>query len=343
MKHREVTDLKIGVLGAGTWGTAISILLSHNGHEVTLWSKLQRELDALAEDRNNIPNLPGAVLPENVVLESCDEKAVKDKDVLVFATASPYIRQTANTFSKYIKEGQVIVNLAKGIEDDTLITLSTVIEQEIPQADVAVLSGPSHAEEVSRGIPTTVVVGAKTEETACLLQDIFMNGFFRVYTSPDITGIELGASLKNVIALAAGMADGLGFGDNTKAALMTRGIAEISRLGEKMGGEPETFSGLSGIGDLFVTCMSRHSRNRNAGFLIGQGKTPQEAMDEVKQVVEGVNSAKAALKLARKYNVTMPIVEQVNQILFENKPVKEAVSDLFLRDKTIEHKSLIWR
>lgn len=335
--------MKIAVLGAGTWGTAISILLSNNGHEVTLWSKISAELEALAKDRKNVPNLPGAVLPDNVILEADNEKTVEGKDVIVFATASPYIRKTAHTFSPLIKEGQKIVNLAKGIEEETLLTLSQVIEEEIPQADVAVLSGPSHAEEVSRQIPTTIVVGARSEETACFLQDIFMSQMFRVYTSPDVIGIEIGASLKNVIALAAGMGDGLGYGDNTKAALMTRGIAEISRLGIKMGGQLETFAGLSGVGDLFVTCMSRHSRNKRAGELIGQGKTPAEALEAVNQVVEGVNSAKAAYALAQKYNVSMPIVEQVNKILFENKPVKEAVADLFLRDKTIENKSLNWR
>lgn len=335
--------MKIAVLGAGTWGTAISILLSNNGHEVTLWSKLSKELEALGADRKLIPNLPGAVLPDNVILEADNAKAVADKDVIVFATASPYIRKTANTFSPLIKEGQIIVNLAKGIEEETLLTLSQVIEEEIPQADVAVLSGPSHAEEVSRQIPTTIVVGAKSESTACFLQDIFMSPMFRVYTSPDVIGIEIGASLKNVIALAAGMGDGLGYGDNTKAALMTRGIAEISRLGMKMGGQLETFAGLSGVGDLFVTCMSRHSRNKRAGELIGEGKTPAEALEAVNQVVEGVNCAKAAYALAKKYDVSMPIVEQVNQILFENKPVKEAVADLFLRDKTIENKSLNWR
>ena len=242
----------------------------------------------------------------------------------------------------HLKDGQIIVNVAKGIEDVTYKTLSDIIEEEIPNAEVCVLSGPSHAEEVGRGIPTTVVVGAKNKETAEMLQDVFMNKVFRVYTSSDIVGIELGGALKNVIALAAGTVDGLGYGDNTKAALITRGIAEITRLGVKMGGKLESFTGLTGIGDLIVTCESKHSRNRKAGMLIGQGYTMQQAMDEVKMVVEGVYSAKAAIALAKKYGVDMPIIEEVNKVLFEDKPAKEAVNDLMLRDKKMEHGNLGW-
>lgn len=223
------------------------------------------------------------------------------------------------------------------------MTLSQQIEEEIPQADVAVLSGPSHAEEVGRGLPTAVVIGAKTRETAEYLQGMFSNEVFRVYTSPDRLGMELGGSLKNVIALAAGMADGLGYGDNTKAALITRGIHEIAQLGVKMGGAVESFTGLTGIGDLIVTCASVHSRNRKAGYLIGQGKTMQEAMDEVQMVVEGVYSTKAAVKLGEKYGVSMPIVNKVNEILFEGKNPKEAVGELMLRDSKAEHQALPWK
>lgn len=222
------------------------------------------------------------------------------------------------------------------------MTLSEQIEEELPEADVAVLSGPSHAEEVGRGLPTTCVVGAKTKETAEYLQEAFMNGFFRVYISPDILGIEIGGALKNVIALAAGIADGLGYGDNTKAALITRGIAEITRLGVKIGGKAESFSGLTGIGDLIVTCASMHSRNRRAGILIGQGKSMQEAMDEVQMVVEGVYSAKAGLALAKKYGESMPIVEQINKVLFEGKEPSKAVKELMLRDGRIENSELLW-
>ena len=334
--------MKVSVLGAGTWGTALAILLSKNGQEVTLWSALSQEVERLNANREEILNLPGAKLPDNVVVTDDLQSTLLNPELIVFAVASPYVRETAKRVSPMIKENAIIVNVGKGIEESTLMTLTDINSEEIPQADVAVLSGPSHAEEVSRMIPTTCVVGATSKKTASFIQDAFMNEYFRVYTSPDMIGIELGGSLKSVIALAAGIADGLGFGDNTKAALMTRGIAEISRLGIEMGGKLETFSGLSGVGDLFVTCTSKHSRNRNAGYLIGKGYTMKEAMDEVKQVVEGVYSAKAALSLAKKYGVSMPIVEQINLVLFENKSAKAAVTDLLLRDKTMEHNSLEW-
>ena len=332
----------ISVLGAGTWGCALAILLANKGHNVTIWTKIEQEARMLNENRKNMKNLPGAEMPEEIKITLDLEDACKEKDLIVMAVASPYIRSTAHIASPYISEGQVIVNVSKGIEDGTLYTLSEVIQEEIPQANIAVLSGPSHAEEVSRGVPTTIVVGATTKETAKFIQDTFMTDVFRVYTSPDIIGIELGGSLKNVIALAAGIVDGLGLGDNTKAALMTRGMAEISRLGMIMGGKMETFAGLSGFGDLFVTCTSVHSRNWNAGNLMGQGKTMEEAMKQVNQVVEGVNSAKAALALAQKNNVEMPIVEQINMVLFEGKTAKEALNDLLLRDKRKEYKTLEW-
>ena len=269
-------------------------------------------------------------------------RSILEKDFLVLAVPSPFTRATAKKMSPYVAEGQIIVDVAKGIEETTLMTLSGQIKEEIPQADVAVLSGPSHAEEVGRKLPTTCVIGATTRKTAEYLQSAFMSKVFRVYTSPDILGIELGGSLKNVIALAAGIADGLGYGDNTKAALITRGIAEIARLGVKMGGKLETFTGLTGIGDLIVTCASVHSRNRRAGYLMGQGKTMQEAMDEVQMVVEGVYSAKAARKLAEKYEVSMPIVEQINEVLFENKSAAQAVDELMLRESKSEHSVLPW-
>ena len=270
------------------------------------------------------------------------EHAVKGRDFLVLAVPSPFTRETARKMKPYVAEGQIIVDVAKGIEESTLMTLSRQIEQEIPQADVAVLSGPSHAEEVGRKLPTTCVIGAKSRKTAEYLQSAFISNVFRVYTSPDILGIELGGSLKNVIALAAGIADGLGYGDNTKAALITRGIAEIARLGMKMGGKIETFTGLTGIGDLIVTCASVHSRNRKAGYLIGQGMSVQEAMDEVRMVVEGVYSAKAAAKLSKKYGVSMPIVDEVNAVLFDGKSPADAVDDLMLRESRSENNSLTW-
>lgn len=334
---------KAGVIGSGSWGTALARVLSKNGHEVTLWSRREEESRMLREERENKSKLPGVKLPDDILCTTDLEQTVEGKDILVLATASPSIRSMAKKMAPYVADGQIIVDVSKGIEDSTLMILTDVIEQEIPQCQATVLSGPSHAEEVGRDIPTTVVAGAKDRETAEYIQNLFMNKVFRVYTSPDMFGIELGGALKNVIALAAGAADGLGCGDNTKAALITRGIAEMSRLGVAMGGHIETFNGLTGIGDLIVTCASMHSRNRRAGILIGQGKTMQEAMDEVKMVVEGVNSAKAAKTLAEKYGIDMPIVQEVNQVLFEDKPAREALADLMLRDKKIEHPELPWK
>ena len=327
---------KIGIIGAGSWGIALSVLLHNNGHDITIWSALEKEIEMLKREHEQKEKLPGVKLSDEMCFTTDLAQAVKDKEILVLAVPSSFTRSTAHLMKEYVAKDQIIVNVAKGIEESTLMTLSQVIEDEIPQADVAVLSGPSHAEEVGRGIPTTIVVGADTKKTAEYIQNVFMSDVFRVYTSPDVLGIELGAALKNVVALAAGIADGLGYGDNTKAALITRGITEIARLGIAMGGKFETFCGLSGIGDLIVTCASMHSRNRRAGILIGQGKTMDEAMDEVKMVVEGVFSAKAAMGLAKKYGVELPIIEQVNEVLFDNKSAATAVRDLMLRDKKIE-------
>lgn len=333
---------KISVIGAGSWGTALALLLHKNGHEVNVWSIMEDEIKMLTEKREHASKLPGVKLPEDMSFTTDLEASMQDKDMIVLAVPSPFTRSTAHNMSPFVKEGQLIVNVAKGVEEKTLMTLSDIIEEEIPQANVAVLSGPSHAEEVGRGVPTTVVAGAHDQKTAEYIQNIFMSPVFRVYTSPDILGMELGAALKNVIALAAGTADGLGHGDNLKAALITRGIAEITRLGTAMGAHPETFYGLSGIGDLIVTCASVHSRNRKAGYLIGQGYTMKEAMDKVQMIVEGVYSAKAAMGLAKKYNVELPIIEQVNKVLFEDKNPKEALDELMLRDKKIEHSNLPW-
>ena len=327
---------KVSVIGAGSWGTALALLLSKNGHDVTMWSILEDEIRMLDKEREHKSKLPGVKLPDTMKFTTDLKEAVEGKDFLVLAVPSTFTRGTAKNMCPYVAEGQIIVDVAKGIEEATLMTLSQQIEDEIPQADVAVLSGPSHAEEVGRGLPTTVVVGAKTEKTAEYLQQMFASEVFRVYTSPDMLGMELGGSLKNVIALAAGIADGMGYGDNTKAALITRGIAEMARLGGKMGARLETFAGLSGIGDLIVTCASVHSRNRRAGYLMGQGYTMQQAMDEVQMVVEGVYSAKAAKALAEKYHVEMPIIMEVNKLLFENKPASEAVKDLMQREKQEE-------
>lgn len=331
----------IGVIGAGTWGTALAIMLHNNRHSVTIWSAIPEEIEEMKQARLH-KNLPEAVISSEICLTNDLEAAMRQKDILVLAVPSVFIRETAKRMKGYLKKGQIVINVAKGIEEATLQTMSQVVEEELPDAEVAVLSGPSHAEEVSRGIPTTCVAGACKRTVAEYIQSVFMSPVFRVYTSPDMLGIEVGAALKNVIALAAGIADGLGYGDNTKAALITRGIAEITRLGMKMGGKEQTFAGLSGIGDLIVTCASVHSRNRRAGILIGQGYTMDDAMKEVQMVVEGVYSAKAAKILSEKYKTDMPIVEQVNRVLFENKPAKDAVNELMLRDKRIESGSLPW-
>ncbi|MCR4815226.1 MAG: NAD(P)H-dependent glycerol-3-phosphate dehydrogenase [Lachnospiraceae bacterium] len=328
--------MKVTVIGAGSWGIALAKLLYDNKCEVTVWSALSDEIEMLNREHEHVDKLKGVKLPEDMIFSSDLESAVKDAEILVMAVPSVFVRKTSALLKEFYKEGQIIVNVSKGIEESTLHTMSEIITEEIPGSTVAVLSGPSHAEEVGRGIPTTIVVGAKKREVAEKIQNTFMSPVFRVYTSPDVLGIEIGAALKNVIALAAGIADGLGYGDNTKAALITRGMAEISRLGVAMGGKPETFYGLSGIGDLIVTCASMHSRNRRAGILIGKGYTAKEAMDEVKMVVEGVYSAKAAKKLSEQYEIEMPIVDKVNEILFSDVPAADSLKDLMLRDKKTE-------
>ena len=333
----------IGIIGAGSWGTALGILLVNNGHKTTLWSHRQEQAEELDRTREHREKLPGVRLPEALEITNDLEKTLVGKDILIMAVPSVAVRQTAKKIKPFIRYGQLIVNVSKGIEEGTLMTLTDIIGEEIPEAVPCVLSGPSHAGEVSRGLPTTCVAGAKERKTAEYIQNIFTSPVFRVYISPDVLGIELGGALKNVIALAAGAADGLGYGDNTKAALITRGISEITRLGIAMGAKAETFYGLSGIGDLIVTCASKHSRNRRAGILLGQGKTMEEAMKEVKMVVEGVYSAKAGWELSQKYHVEMPIIQQVNQVLFESKTPDLAVQDLMLRDKKIESWDASWK
>lgn len=327
---------RVGILGAGAWGIALGMVLHKNGSQVTMWTCVDKEAEMLNTHREHKVSLPGVILPEDMKITQDLSEAVTGMDLVIFAVASKYTRETAAKLKGLTVSGQRFLNVSKGIEETSLMTLSEIIEDELADVDVSVLSGPSHAEEVGRELPTTVVVASKTRETAEYIQSLFMNQVFRVYTTPDVKGVELGGALKNVIALAAGVADGAGYGDNTKAALITRGIAEISRLGVKMGGKAETFNGLSGIGDLIVTCASMHSRNRRAGILIGQGKTMEEAMEEVQAVVEGVYSAKAAYRLAQKYEVSMPIVEQVNAVLFEGKNVKQALVDLMNREKRDE-------
>lgn len=331
----------ITVIGSGTWGGALAIHLAKKGHIVYLCSTNENKAEIIRMHRE-IPNLPGIKLDNNIIVTSDMETAVKKAEVVVLAVASIYTRSVARKLSPFVEKDKIILEVAKGFEEDTLLTLEDVIREEIPQAKVAILSGPNHAEEVSRGIPTSCVIGTKKKSDAEYLQSIFNSDMFKVYINPDVLGIAIGGAVKNVIALAAGIADGLGYGDNTKATLITRGIAEISRLGTAMGANVMTFAGLSGIGDLIATCASMHSRNRRAGIFIGQGKTTQEAMDEVGMVVEGVYAARSTLNAAKKYGVEMPIVNEVNCILFNKKTAKQAMSDLMLRDNIIEISNIPW-
>jgi glycerol-3-phosphate dehydrogenase (NAD(P)+) len=333
---------KISVLGSGSWGTAIAVMLDSLGHQVKLWSWFEEESKELSIVRENKKFLPGVKLSEKIECLYNLEKCIESSDILINAVPSHAVRNMSKMIGKYDLKDKIIVNISKGLEDKTLLRLSQVIEEEVKCKGVVALSGPSHAEEVGKGIPTACVAASTDLKCAEKVQDIFMNSSFRVYTNPDIIGVELGGSLKNVIALSAGILDGLGLGDNSKAALMTRGLAEISRLGVAMGAKLETFTGLSGIGDLIVTCTSMHSRNRRAGILIGQGKTLREALDEVKMVVEGVNTASAAYELGKKYDVEMPIVSEAYNILFKNKDPKVAVDDLMMRNKKNEIETLMF-
>lgn len=328
--------MKIAVIGSGGWGTAIAILLASRGHNVYLWSWIQEETDRLACDRENKEFLPGVKFPDTIYCTHDMGECTDGAELIITAAPSPATRTTAKQLAPHVKEGQKLINISKGLEEKSLMRLSQVYKEEIQQANVSVMSGPSHAEEVSRGLPTTNVVASEDLKTAKFIQDIFMGDMFRVYTSTDIAGVELGGALKNVIALCAGISDGLGYGDNTKAALMTRGLAEIARLGTAMGAKEETFMGLSGVGDLIVTCTSMHSRNRRAGILLGQGKTLQETLDSVHMVVEGVNTASAAYAMAKKYNVEMPIVEEAYNILYNGADAREAVLRLMTREKRQE-------
>lgn len=325
----------VAVIGSGSWGTALAIQLHTAGNKVILWSFKEEEAAAILADHENKEFLPGVEIPSDIVVTYKDED-VSWADMLVFATPSKFTRSMVTRFKPYIKDGQIVVNVAKGLEEESLMCLSQVINEVAPQANVAVLSGPSHAEEVGRGMATAVVAAAEDITVAKEVQNTFMSAMFRVYTSTDIIGVQLGGALKNLIALAAGTADGCGFGDNTKAALMTRGIAEIARLGVAMGANEKTFAGLTGIGDLIVTCTSQHSRNRRAGVLLGQGKKLDEVLEEVHMVVEGVVNARAAYKLSQKYDVDMPITNVINDVLYNDLDVKEAVYKLMTRDRVKE-------
>ena len=325
--------MKIAVIGSGSWGTAMALHMASSGNQVYMWSWIQEETDRLNRDRENKEFLPGISFPDNVICTHNMQECIEGAEVVITAVPSPATRTTAKEMSQYVTDGQKLVNISKGLEGE--LRLSQVYKSEIPQAEISVLSGPSHAEEVSRGIPTTVVVASDNEETAKYLQAIFSTDTFRVYTSYDVIGVELGGALKNVIALCAGISDGLGYGDNTKAALITRGISELSRLGVAMGAKASTFAGLSGLGDLIVTGTSTLSRNHTAGELLGKGMKLDEVLKSVHMVVEGVNTATAAYELGKKYGVETPIIEQAYNVLYKNADPKDAVNTLMTR----KHKS----
>ena len=328
--------MNISVIGSGGWGTAIALLLSSNGHKVCLWSYLKEESERLQRDRENKEFLSGVPFGDaDFVFTNDLEEAATFGEIIVSAVPSKAVRTTAKNLGKYAN-GKTIVNISKGLDDEKLCRISEVFEEYLPESTVAVLSGPSHAEEVARKIPTTNVLACREKDVAKKLQDVFMAPQFRVYTNDDMTGVEFGGALKNVIALCAGITDGLGYGDNTKAALMTRGLHEIKRLGVNLGAKPETFSGLTGVGDLIVTCTSMHSRNRRAGILIGQGKTLSEALEEVHMTVEGVEACKSAHALSKKCGVEMPITEACYRVLFEGANPREEVLRLMTRDKKSE-------
>ncbi len=331
---------RIAVIGSGSWGTAAALLLAKQGHTVRLWSYTAEESARLAADRENKQFLPGISFPEQIACSNDIAWCVDGAALIALVTPSHAVKATAAALAPHVAAGTVIVNLSKGLEQESLERLSVVVSRAVPQAKVAVMSGPSHAEEVALSLPTTNVAASDDPAVAAYVQDIFMCDNFRVYTSSDMVGVELGGALKNIIALCAGMCDGLNLGDNTKAALMTRGMAEIARLGTRLGADIATFSGLSGMGDLIVTCTSMHSRNRRAGILIGKGMPVQQAMDEVKMVVEGVYTTKAAYALAKKYDVEMPITEQAYAVLFEGKSPRQAVMELMCRDKRHEKETV---
>lgn len=327
--------MKVAVLGSGAWGTALALVLRQNGHQVTLWSYLPEETKTLSERREN-PMLPGVAIPEDISF-TCDIACAGGCDAVVLATPSFAVRETAAKMAGYLTPGTVVVSVSKGIEKERLLTLSQVIGEEVGEGcPVAVLVGPSHAEEVSRGQPTGCVAACEKQEVAEWVQDLFMNERFRVYASPDVVGVELSAALKNIIALCAGVCDGLGLGDNTKAMLMTRGLTEIARLGVALGGRKETFAGLAGVGDLIVTCTSMHSRNRRAGILLGQGKSPQEAIREIGAVVEGYYACASAWSLSRKVGVEMPITQACYEVLYQGKDAHDALGELMSRKKKHE-------
>jgi glycerol-3-phosphate dehydrogenase (NAD(P)+) len=329
--------LKVAFLGGGSFGTALAVMLGNKGIDTTIWTIDETGVEDINKKRENTKYLPGVTIPQNVTAYSDLNEAVKNSNVIVLSVPSQVIRTVSRQVASLLTKEQIVVTVAKGIEKGTLKTMSEIIEEEISNLPIVILSGPSHAEEVSRGIPTTVTVSSKNMEAAKMIQDIFSCNTFRVYTNDDLIGVQIGGACKNIIALAAGITDGVGYGDNAKAALMTRGMHEIVRIGTKLGGRQETFYGLTGMGDLIVTCTSMHSRNRRAGILIGEGKTMEEACKEVGMVVEGVEATKAFYELKERDGVIMPITDALYKVLFQGKDTKEAVYELMSREKKDEH------
>lgn len=332
--------MNIGVLGAGTWGMALARMLANDSYDVTVWSALEKEIDELSQSRRH-KNLPGMIIPDSIRFTKDIAEVCRDKEILLFAVPSLYVRNTVRSARNFIPDGQIVVDVAKGIEAETLFTMSQVIADELNDGEhknvrIVALSGPTHAEEVALDLPTTIVSACSDMAAAKKVQDVFMNTCMRVYTNDDVLGIELCGALKNIIALASGISAGLGYGDNAKAAIITRGMAEMTRLGKKMGAKQETFAGLAGIGDLIVTATSMHSRNNRCGMLIGQGKKPEDAVKEVGMVVEGINALPAAMKLMKVYEVEMPISAMVNAVVNEGADPKKAVAELMGRDKKNE-------
>lgn len=332
---------KICVLGAGSWGSALALSLAKKGYNVMMWTLSQGQADKINTIKENIDYLPGVLFPNNIKLTTNIEEAVSDSRLIILAVPSQAIRSVCKQIKEFVKPNQILVDVAKGLEKGTGFRLSQVCEEELPDNPYVALSGPSHAEEVAKDIPTTLVVASENLEIAQEVQDIFMSPKLRVYTNPDLTGVELGGALKNIIAFGAGICDGLGYGDNTKAALMTRGIREIARLGTALGADVNTFSGLSGIGDLIVTCTSMHSRNRRAGILIGQGKSLDETLKEVKMVVEGITAIEVAYEVSKKMNIEMPITSAIYSVLHEGKNANEVVVNLMMRSKKHEIEEIV--
>ena len=333
--------MKVSILGAGSWATALSIVLNDNNHEVMLWTRNLSHAESINSTRENSKYLPGVKIGDKTSVEIKLDKVAKFGEVIIIAVASQSVREVLKNTDFLIDKSKVIVNVSKGVEIGTLKRISEVVSEFYPENDFVSLSGPSHAEEVAKGIPTTLVASSENISAAEYIQDLFSNDAMRVYTNGDIIGVELGGALKNIIALGAGISDGLGFGDNTKAAIMTRGIKEISLLGVTMGASYSTFSGLSGIGDLIVTCTSVHSRNRRCGILIGEGTNVKFAIEKIGMVVEGIYTIKSAYDLSQKYNVEMPITRELYKVIYENADPKNSVISLMTRQKKHEIEDVI--